>query len=479
MLEFAASKELESLLRPMNVVENRALRQLAPLAQGMGRWWTARLELMGGIPTPGTAPLLERCERILRQLMGATVEVAQESVAELALGAHFAFQPEDFMPAQGLAWYEASMPNLVKGLAQDQYQQVQALVRRGTLEGWGDKELSGHISEGVAQLSKTRLENIARTESMHVYNAERLATMEQSEDVVGYRYDVLLDSRTSAICRAFAGQYVEKAELRYSPPFHFFCRTILRPVFAWQRKPRQRLDSATAPMDGFGERWHDLLRKRNAGGGGGGTGGAGGAAGKPYRDGKPGWYKRCSEEQQRVLHEWIRDSSPFSVAEQAVQAGVAVAVADRAKLELLHATLQEHTPDYSGRLYRGLNIPQEGYSEFGQLTEGKLLPLMWHQSASMESGAAYWYARGGGRPVVLVLEDAWGYDIREAEAALESVGSIPGAEWQQEVIMPPTGYVVERIEHRNRMPIAKSAGDTGHETELLENVLVLVLRRKS
>lgn len=100
---------------------------------------------------------------------------------------------------------------------------------------------SGRIVDGK-QLRPYRLEAIARTETTAAYNQGRLvrARAELSRLVLGFRYDAILDERTSDVCRHLDGKVFrlnDKDLDTLSPPNHVNCRSILVPVTISQDPP--------------------------------------------------------------------------------------------------------------------------------------------------------------------------------------------------------------------------------------------------
>lgn len=78
----------------------------------------------------------------------------------------------------------------------------------------------------------TRIENIARTNTSDALNQARTALFSNPAlkgFVLAYEYSAVLDDRTSEICEHLHGK-IRKAWNEYTPPNHFFCRSILIPV---------------------------------------------------------------------------------------------------------------------------------------------------------------------------------------------------------------------------------------------------------
>lgn len=157
---------------------------------------------------------------------------------------------------------------------EDLYRQLSArMVDETMLEGWETTRetiLKGiakgltdqQIGESIHELGVTKLRawanTWARTETTRFYNLGRLVAAEEAGDLVwGFRYDVIVDDRTTEICLGFVGYQVAKALLRFVPPLHWACRTPLVAVMpGWltgQKEPETTLPFGVRPAEGFGD----------------------------------------------------------------------------------------------------------------------------------------------------------------------------------------------------------------------------------
>lgn len=107
-------------------------------------------------------------------------------------------------------------------------------------------------------LGKSRLENIARTETIKFYNAgrvERYLDPDLGDFVVGLQYDSILDSRTTDICTNLDGKTIKvsdtKAIERFTPPNHFQCRSTWLPVTKFETDVEFDFPSDYKPADDF------------------------------------------------------------------------------------------------------------------------------------------------------------------------------------------------------------------------------------
>lgn len=96
--------------------------------------------------------------------------------------------------------------------------------------------------------SKSRLENIARTESVAAYNQGRLAAFRANPYVSAVQFSAILDNRTTDICRDRDGLIMALTDPRLlgnTPPLHFQCRSTLVPITRYQWLALQDEDKAT------------------------------------------------------------------------------------------------------------------------------------------------------------------------------------------------------------------------------------------
>ncbi|MCP4648919.1 MAG: DUF935 family protein [PVC group bacterium] len=82
-------------------------------------------------------------------------------------------------------------------------------------------------------LEANRLETIVRTNISTAYNEGRAKEFVDMGDlIIGYKYNAVLDGRTTDLCQGLNGKIIKPAEMSYyNPPKHFNCRSLLTPVF--------------------------------------------------------------------------------------------------------------------------------------------------------------------------------------------------------------------------------------------------------
>ena len=134
---------------------------------------------------------------------------------------------------------------------------VNGIISYGAREGVDNRELIRRLERDGFGKSRWHRENIARTESSHLYNHGRTARYHASPFVAGYRFEAVLDGRTTEICEGLHGREFEKGEVGgLQPPLHFQCRSHLMPIFAGEEakfESREELiTDETRPLPGFG-----------------------------------------------------------------------------------------------------------------------------------------------------------------------------------------------------------------------------------
>ena len=105
-------------------------------------------------------------------------------------------------------------------------------ITQGVQNGDTSEQLRDRIDE-VFKTGGKRAATLARTSVTHMNAQAQLKTYENNEDFVsGYFLDVTFDNRTSAICRQWdpGKKYKFDDPKRPIPPFHFNCRTKIRPA---------------------------------------------------------------------------------------------------------------------------------------------------------------------------------------------------------------------------------------------------------
>lgn len=111
--------------------------------------------------------------------------------------------------------------------------QVTKAIALGIQQGATTKEVMAALERIFPTFSKSRLENIARTESVMAYNQGRLQAFRSNAFVAAVQFVAILDNRTTDICRERDGLIMRIDDPRLdanTPPLHYQCRSTLAPV---------------------------------------------------------------------------------------------------------------------------------------------------------------------------------------------------------------------------------------------------------
>lgn len=136
------------------------------------------------------------------------------------------------IPPEWEQWYLATVGDALHRYAQREQQRIADIIREGVMKGLPNREIETRLRQVFTAMRTWQAERIARTETMRFYNLGHLQTYERQPLLVGYEYSVILDDRTSHICQQVAGKRVRREQLRYAPPLHPHCRTVLLPLFS-------------------------------------------------------------------------------------------------------------------------------------------------------------------------------------------------------------------------------------------------------
>jgi len=159
---------------------------------------------------------------------------AARTALEIASGAVRFARRDPQLPDFLRRWYRAEAERHLSRYAARERELIRRVVQRAYLRGGDAREVSREVSRRILSVAGWQAERIARTELMRFYNLAHYGVYQSLPRgvVVGYEYSVVLDDRTSHICRGLAGKRVEAHRLRHLPPFHPHCRTVVIPIFA-------------------------------------------------------------------------------------------------------------------------------------------------------------------------------------------------------------------------------------------------------
>lgn len=159
-----------------------------------------------------------------------------------------------FTPKAGLNWYQDYTLRLAGVHSVDALEYAKGVISTGIEQGLAQPIVMNLLRDRFLAFSEQRLENIARTETAKIYEQSRYQLMNDNEEIVGYEFAAVMDSRTSAICADRDGKFVRKGhENGWLPPLHFSCRSVLLPALAWEQGIRYTMpELVTKPQKGFG-----------------------------------------------------------------------------------------------------------------------------------------------------------------------------------------------------------------------------------
>jgi SPP1 gp7 family putative phage head morphogenesis protein len=188
-------------------------------------------------------------------------------------------EPDPLQPEEALAWFRARLPLpdpefralreearrrafWVSGLAAlDMVQEVmdalEEALREGTTFGDFQKALSERVKSAWGEGSRHRLEAVLRTNLQLAYGAGRWKEAISTRELRPYwGLSVVLDGRTSEVCRPLAGVVLPADHpfwRTHIPPLHYNCRTVLV-TYAREEGERRawREPPAHEPQPGFG-----------------------------------------------------------------------------------------------------------------------------------------------------------------------------------------------------------------------------------
>lgn len=111
------------------------------------------------------------------------------------------------------------------------------IIEQGLKSGATDKQIAEEIRK-VSEFGLGRVKAIARTESTRAFNVGILTEGLRSDLVVAYRFDAVMDDRTTHICKSRNGKVIpiedEGLIVHNTPPLHVNCRSVLVPVFEFE-----------------------------------------------------------------------------------------------------------------------------------------------------------------------------------------------------------------------------------------------------
>ena len=133
-----------------------------------------------------------------------------------------------------------AMAAMTGNFSDNETQKAVSLIQTGYFQGRTTGEITASIvgtkankfEDGIMAGTKRSATTISRTGSDHVTNTAKTNVYTGNEKAVkGYILTAVLDSKTSKICRAWDDTRVSfNDDYQPKPPFHFGCRTVMRPL---------------------------------------------------------------------------------------------------------------------------------------------------------------------------------------------------------------------------------------------------------
>ena len=139
-------------------------------------------------------------------------------------------QAENSLPAEIGYWHSQHLQEVWRRVSRRKARQVAQRVIEGLEQGEQAADTMDAVAQILGNLAAHELERIVRTETTRYYNYAVVYETAGYPEVVGYRYAVVVDDRTSEVCRPLAGKVVRREQLQLVPPLHPNCRTILVPL---------------------------------------------------------------------------------------------------------------------------------------------------------------------------------------------------------------------------------------------------------
>jgi len=157
-----------------------------------------------------------------------------------------------FSPSAGaMQFFSDYTLQLALVLQQDVSKQATVFLQHTIEQGMSAADATAYIKAKIHGLTRQRAAAIARTEATRGFNIGTLEEAKGSTIVAGYRFNAVLDSLTTEICKLRDGKFIPKEDTpmlaRNTPPLHVNCRSRLEVVTDFDKKKRDYLDERTVP----------------------------------------------------------------------------------------------------------------------------------------------------------------------------------------------------------------------------------------
>ena len=135
----------------------------------------------------------------------------------------------EVIPEDAVKWINNYIPLLAGNFSSDVLEKTRDIIKQSLLDGATLQERMKAL-QGVLDLSKSRIESIARTEITRADTLGRLTAMKANDDVIGVEFSAIMDDRTTDICASRHGLVMRLDDPRLpenTPPCHVNCRSLL------------------------------------------------------------------------------------------------------------------------------------------------------------------------------------------------------------------------------------------------------------
>lgn len=135
----------------------------------------------------------------------------------------------EVIPKDAVNWINNYVPKLSGNFSNDILEKTRDVIKNSLQEGTTLQEREKELQK-VLDLSKSRIESIARTEVTRAHNLGSLTAMKANDDVIGVEFSAVLDNRTTVMCQERHGLRMRLDDPRLpgnTPPLHVNCRSQL------------------------------------------------------------------------------------------------------------------------------------------------------------------------------------------------------------------------------------------------------------
>jgi SPP1 gp7 family putative phage head morphogenesis protein len=154
----------------------------------------------------------------------ALYELKRAEAAQFAVDKLAEDLPSEFYPKAGVDWYREYSLRIVGVEQTAALEGAKQSIRDGIEQGLTHRDVMTKLSEDFTDLSKHRLEMIARTETSKIYSQSRYQTFQPLEQVVGWEWFAIMDSRVCDVCEAREHRIFPKDQIEGNmPPVHVQC----------------------------------------------------------------------------------------------------------------------------------------------------------------------------------------------------------------------------------------------------------------